>query len=349
MLTGLVLLDLVGSDGTLRLLVLCSAVFLLLHGHLQPGRRVWLRRASAIAVAGVVAYLTPSASTLWARLHGAAPEHIIFAEDGTGVSLLKRVPGSDETVVYANGLGQSALPYGGLHTALGALPAMVHPAPVSIAIIGLGSGDTLFGVGGRPETQRIDSIEIIVPELETLRQLDRRRDYPALRMLLHDARVQHWFMDGRMLIRRASRRYDVIEADALRPTGAYAGHLYSVEYFELLRDRLNPGGLAVTWAPTARVVDSFVKVFPHVLLFDHLAIGSTLPLSFDRRVIVERMRRPATRDYYRRGAVDIDTLLAPYLAREPTAYGPELDRRKLVDVNQDLFPKDEFAVAYGGR
>jgi hypothetical protein len=156
-------------------------------------------------------------------------------------------------------------------------------------------------------------------------------------------------MDGRMLIRKASRRYDVIEADALRPTGAYAGHLYSVEYFELLRDRLNPGGLAVTWAPTARVVDSFVKVFPHVLLFDYLAIGGTMPLSVDRRVIVERMRLPFTRDYYRRGAVDIEALLAPYLMQEPTVYGPEVDRGKLVDVNRDLFPKDEFAVAYGGH
>jgi len=267
---------------------------------------------------------------------------------GSGLSLLKSGPGSNETVVHANGLGQSALPYGGLHTVLGALPAMVHPAPVSVAIIGLGSGDTLFGVGGRSETQRIDSIEIIVPELETLQQLDRRRHYPALRMLLQDPRVQHWFTDGRTLIRKASRRYDIIEADALRPTGAYAGHLYSVEYFELLRDRVNPGGLAVTWAPTERVVDTFVKVFPHVLEFGHMAIGSTMPLSFNREVILDRVRLPFTRDYYRRGAVDIETLLAPYLVREPRVFGPEIDRGTLLDVNRDLFPKDEFAVAYRG-
>jgi spermidine synthase len=236
-----------------------------------------------------------------------------------------------------------------LHTVLGALPAMVHPAPGAIAIIGLGSGDTLFGVGGRSETQRIDSIEIIVPELATLQQLDRRQIYPALRMLLQDARVRHWFTDGRTLLRRGSRRYDIIEADALRPTGAYAGHLYSVEYFALLRDRLNPGGLAVTWTPTGRVVDTFVKVFPHVLVFGHMAIGSTMPLSFNRQVIVDRLRLPFTQDYYRRGGVAIETLLAPYLAQEPSTYGPEVDRDKLVDVNRDLFPKDEFAVGYRGR
>ena len=46
--------------------------------------------------------------------------------------------------------------------------------------------------------------------------------------------------------------YDIIEADALRPTSAFAGNLYSVEYFALLRDHLEPGGYAVTWAATER-------------------------------------------------------------------------------------------------
>ena len=265
------------------------------------------------------------------------------------MSVLKSTPNSAETIVHANGLGQSILPYGGLHTVLGALSAMLHPKPVEVAVIGLGSGDTVFGIGGRSETKSIDSIEIIAPELETLRLLDQRRMYPALRMLLGDLRLQHWFTDGRMLIRKGSRRYDVIEADALRPTSAYAGNLYSVEYFELLRDRLNPGGLAVTWTPTQRVVDTFVKVFPHVLVFEDMAIGTTIPLSLDRPAIADRMRQPFTRDYYRRGEIDIEKLLAPYLLRDPRVYGPDFDRQALVDVNRDLFPKDEFAIDYRGR
>ena len=251
--------------------------------------------------------------------------------------------------MYANGLGQSHLPFGGVHTVLGALPAMIHRAPVTVAVIGLGSGDTVFAIGGRPETQIIESIEIVEPEIETLRLLDQQRTYPALRMLLQDTRVQHSFTDGRMLIRKGSRRYDLIEADALRPTSAYAGNLYSVEYFELLRDRLTPGGLAVTWVPTPRVLDSFVKVFPHVLLFADMAIGGTMPLSFDRQAIADRLQQPFTREYYQRGDIDIEALLIPYLKRDPRAFGPDFNRDALVDVNRDLFPRDEFAVAYRGR
>jgi spermidine synthase len=221
---------------------------------------------------------------------------------------------------------------------------MVHPQPESVAVIGLGSGDTLFAIGGRPETSTIDSVEIIAPEFQTLRRLDQGRFYPGLRMLLQDRRVRHWFTDGRAFVRTGGRRYDIIEADALRPTSAYAGNLYSVEYFELLRSRLNPGGLAVTWTATPRVVDSFVKVFPHVLLFDFLALGSTTSVLFDRSAIEARIKQPFTHDYYRRAGIDLDALLAPHLNRAPRTYGPEFDRTSLVNVNRDLFPKDEFSV-----
>ena len=60
--------------------------------------------------------------------------------------------------------------------------------------------------------------------------------------------------DGRRFVMQSRERFDVIEADALRPNSAYSGNLYSREYFELLRSRLTPGGLAVTWG--ADITDS---------------------------------------------------------------------------------------------
>jgi spermidine synthase len=344
LLTGLAFLDWLGTAGTLRLLVCCSAVFVFLYGRARRHGLAWRATAAAILFVGAVAYSIPSGTTLWARLHRAFPRDVIQAEDSSGLAVLKGIAGRGPTIVFANGLGQSGLPYGGPHSVLGALPAMVHPHPESVAVIGLGSGDTLFAIGGRAETRTIDSIEIIAPEFETLRRLDQRRSFPGLRMLLRDGRVRHWFTDGRAFLRTEGRRYDIIEADALRPTSAYAGNLFSVEYFELIRSRLKPGGLAVTWTPTPRVIDSFVKVFPHVLLFDFLALGSTAPVPFDRSAIEARSKQPFTRDYYVRGGIDLDALLAPYLNRGHVGYGPDFDRSSLVNVNRDLFPRDEFAV-----
>jgi spermidine synthase len=346
-LTGAGLLDWFGTAGTLRLLVCCSIPFLLLYLQTDP-RRIWAA-AGAGLVALLLAYSIPSPTILWARLHGAAPENVIQAEDASGVSALKMSNGSDLTIVHANGLGQSSLPYGGIHTVLGALPAMTHGKPESIAVIGLGSGDTLFAIGGRSETRIIDSIEIVAPQLNTLDHLLRRRFYPGLQMILQDDRVHHWFTDGRAFIRKGPPRYDIVEADALRPTSAFAGNLFSVEYFELLRSRLKPGGLAVTWIATPRVLNTFVKVFPHVVAFEGLALGSMEPVRFDPVELQGRIQQTAIRQYYLRGGVDIVKLLTPYFSASPRTYGPEFDRTTLEDVNRDLFPKDEFSVRYMRR
>jgi spermidine synthase len=143
---------------------------------------------------------------------------------------------------------------------------------------------------------------------------------------------------------RAGKDYDIIEADALRATSAYAGLLYSDAYFGLLRDRLKAGGLAVTWSPTARVHNTFVTVFPHVLSYGDIVVGSNEPIAFDRRAIRARLADPRVQAYYARAVVDIVGLLRPYLDRAPRVYGPSHDRSRLQDINTDLFPKDEFSV-----
>jgi hypothetical protein len=168
-------------------------------------------------------------------------------------------------------------------------------------------------------------------------------------MLLGDRRIRHHVGDGRAFLRRTDTRYDLIEADAMLPTHAGAGNLYSVEYFELLRDRLAPGGLAVTWAPTERIRASLLYVFPHVLMFPTIAIGSLTPIPFDRDLVFARLDDPHTRHYYERGEVDALAAVSYLLQTPPVSYGPSFDRTTLTDVNRDLFPQDEFRRRTPGR
>jgi hypothetical protein len=246
--------------------------------------------------------------------------------------------------VVINGLGQSWIPYGGVHTVLGALPAFAHPNPRSAAVIGLGSGDTLFAIAGRPELQRVTSIEIIAPQLVTLRELSRSTGYPGVRAILADPRIEHVAGDGRLYLRRAGRKYDIIEADALYPTSAYSGNLYSDAYFRLLRDHLNPGGLAVTWAPTARVARTFGTVFPYVWHGQAIMMGSDAPIEVNGPAILERLRRPEVASYFGLSGVDIETMLRPYLAGPWRADGHSRERPSGGDINTDLHPRDEFDI-----
>lgn len=351
--TGWLSLAVLGTAGTLKLLVVMSGLFAVgatLAATDAGSRRV--SASSAVSVGATVFGLAvllaamPSAGLLWARLHGTTLDRIIVAEDHSGVSVIKMAQEGFEgrKVVFVNGVGQSTIPYGDIHTVLGALPAFVHPDPKDAAIIGLGSGDTAYAVAGRPGLERITCIEIIGTQLDTLRELTRRDSYGGLQALLADPRIEHVFADGRRYLMRAAGRYDIIEADALRPTSAYSGNLYSDAYFRLVRDRLKPNGLAATWAPTERVHSAFVRVFPYVLGAPGVLIGSSDPIAFDREAIARRLADPRVREHYARAGIDIEPLLESYL-RDPVRYGPDFPRETLTDFNTDLFPRDEYDLS----
>jgi spermidine synthase len=324
-------------------LVALSTVFVVAAWRWSVGSRAKAVAAGAGVLLAAIALAIPSKEGLWAALHGTRPVSALVAEDGSGVSLLKSASPTFATgvVVFVNGLGQSHLPYGGIHTELGALPALIHPAPQNAALIGLGSGDTLFGMAGRPELQRIVSIEIVKPQLETLQMLFRRQPYGGLSTVLTDPRIEHVFGDGRLVLKVSGEKFDIIEADALRPTSAYAGNLYSREYFELIRDRLKPGGFAVTWAPTPRVTRTFAQVFTHVVGFGGILVGSDRLIPLDRTTIESRLTDRRVVDHYAQAGIDIRRTLLPLLnaTRVYRHDDPELRG----DINTDLFPRDEFA------
>ena len=344
--TGVILLDVLGTAATLRLLVLLGGVFLALAVASSRAARRAPALAVTVAALALGLWAAPAGDKLWARLHGARIEDVVFAEDGSGLSVVKQEGAA--SVVYVNGVGQSELPYGSFHTVLGALPVLLHPKPESVALIGLGSGETLFGAAGRAETVVLESVEIVEPQLDTLVEVQKRRDFAGLRLLLADPRIRHTFTDGRAFILKGGRRYDVIEADALRPTSAYSGNLYSTEYFDLLRRNLKPGGLVVNWEPSARTRSTMLAVFPHVLAFRALLVGSEQPIAYDPAVLRARLADPFTEDHYRRGQVDIRALIEGLIAQPPIVYGPAHDR-STTDVNRDLFPRDEYLVGSSFR
>jgi predicted membrane-bound spermidine synthase len=347
-ITGWLLLDLFGTAGTLRLVAFASGLFAVLAVVLL-GRDARQRGRHALAAAGAIGLVyasvlvgMPDTMTLWTRLHGALPDGVIFGEDGSGVSVVKTQP--TNAIVFVNGVGQSVIPYGDVHTALGALPAFIHPAPKAAAIIGLGSGDTVHAVGGRRDLETITCVEIIKSQIATLRALDAAWPYEGLKHLLADSRVRHLAGDGRIHLMRGGAQYDIIEADALRPGSAYSGNLYSEAYFMLVRDSLKPNGLAATWAPTARVHSAFVRVFPYVVSVPGILIGSRSPIDLDRGAIAARLAASGAREYYAAAGIDIERMFAEYLT-EPARYGPEFSRESLGDFNTDLFPRDEFDLS----
>ncbi len=333
---GLFALDRLGSAGTLRALLLCGLVFAAV-GIVRYGAMAFAPWAAALCL---VALAAPTATQLWSRLHGARDaESSLFGEDASGVAAL--VPIKVNTLkLMVGGHDHSVIPYQGVHSLLGAVPALLHPGPRHIALIGLGSGDTAWAAGLRPETERLDVFELVGAELGLLRALASRGAPRELKAFLGDPRVQVRVEDGRHALRQAAERYDLIEMDPLKPEWAMSGHIYSREFFEMVRNRLAPGGLFCAWTPTARVERTLEAAFPHVqyvqLIGLPVALASRDPLDLDLAKARERLERAATADY-----------LGPRLLRYTRAY---LENAELLPpspspgtLNTDLRPRDEFA------
>jgi predicted membrane-bound spermidine synthase len=340
---GLALLSWLGSAGTLRLLTASGLVFAAI-GVKRYGARSPFAAAAAALLA--LAVLLPDGQALWRRLH-ASPSAIV-EEDATSVvaitaSLGLATPaGQQRQQMMVNGKGISWLPFGGVHSVIGAAPAIVHERPLELAIIGLGSGDTAWAAGCRKETRSVTVFEIAAPQPRVLEAFLRRRPLPELRRVLRDPRLKLRIADGRNALERDEARYDLIQADPLPPGGAGSGNLYSLEFFAGCARRLKPGGVMCTWSPTPRVYATFCRAFPHVLEFTHgefqYLIGSHEPLEIEPDAWLTRL-----------ASEPLSLYLGPAIAAEVAA-SLRTARKALVSAeieiepNLDLFPRDELRV-----
>jgi hypothetical protein len=333
---GLLLLQWLGTAGTLRVLMGCGLVFALVGARLYGARSVFLALAALLAF---VAVSVPGQRELWLRLHGTDDARSLVAEDATSVCAVVPQP-HDRWAVFVNGRTHSWLPFGGVHTQLGAAAAIVHPGPLDVAIIGLGSGDTAWAAGCRPETRSLTVFEIAGPQPVLLSRLARTQDVPGLRPFLEDPRLTLRLADGRNALAMSSKPYDVIEADALWPEAGYSGNLYSVEFFQSIARRLKPGGLMCTWSPTARVYASFTAAFPYVIGTPQrdILIGSNEPIAVDKDAWEARLYSPAVLSYLGRHSADDARRLLQALKPVNVKQRPRRPR----ELNLDLFPRDEF-------
>jgi spermidine synthase len=333
---GLLGLTWLGTLGTFRLLLAVGVAFALLGVRTYGARSAFLPAAALLVL---VAIALPGQRRFWMRLHGSEDAQALLHEDATSVAAL--IPQDEERWrVYVNGRTHSWLPFGGVHTRLGAAPAMVHQAPANVAIIGLGSGDTAWAAAARPETRSLTVFEISSPQPQLLRRLAASGRLPGLELFLRDPRLRVRVADGRNALSLDGHRYDLIEADALWPEVSYSGNLYSVEFFAQCAKQLKPGGIMCTWAPTFRVYASFTRSFPYIVGTSDrdVLIGSQQPIAIDRETWKARLYDPRVVAYLgQRTADDLARLLDRL---QPLNIKQRQQRQR--DLNLDLFPRDEF-------
>jgi spermidine synthase len=150
---------------------------------------------------------------------------------------------------------------------LGHLPGLVHPGARSVLIVGCGAGVTTGTFTVYPEIEKITLCELepLVPQLAA-------KYFPLENNnVLHDPRTRVVFDDGRHFILTTHEKFDIVTSDPIHPWVKGSATLYTKEYFELVKQHLNPGGIVTQWVPLYESDEDVVKseiatffaAFPH--------------------------------------------------------------------------------------
>ena len=274
---GFVALPLLGFEGTLMLGV--GINLLLAGGAALAFPRRWLPMALAAACLvglALVPARLPFELLTASSMRGAPiePEEVLYQGVGRTTTVLAIDRGM-HVQITTDGLPESSfdrkglLPFVNVAQWLGMLPALLRPEAERQLVIGFGGGVALEHI---PRT--IEAIDVIELEPEVV-EANRRTASERARDPLSDPRVRVHLGDARGSLQLAGRRYGAIVSQPSHPWTAGASHLYTREFFELVRAHLEPDGVFVQWIGTRFVDESLLEsllasllaAFPHVELF----------------------------------------------------------------------------------
>ena len=203
-------------------------------------------------------------------------------------------------VLYLDGLHQAndQPAMVSLHRAIGHLPMVLHGNPKDVLVVGMGGGATPGAVSQYPGAR------VVVVELAEGVRLAAPFFKHVNYDLLTQPNVTVRIDDGRNFLALTDRKFDVITADIIQPGHAGAGHVYSREYFTLVRNALQDDGVVLQWighrphVEYTLIMRTFLDVFPDATLwFDaNFMVGTRRPLRIDRGALDRLRENPQTRD-----------------------------------------------------
>jgi spermidine synthase len=317
MLASLVAMAALGTQGSQRALMILAAVSALLmftmelsreSGKLQMSPRGGLYGMITIALTALLVASVPSISPLlvaygrygvtWRGSHG----EFIYVGEGMNSSIAVSREASGALNYHNAGKVQaSSLPQDmRLQRMLGHLTTLVPENPRSILVIGCGAGVTAGAVSISPlvDSVVIAEIEPLVPEVVSTYFSEHNYDVvrnPKVRVQIDDAR--HYLLT-------TDKMFDAITSDPFDPWVKGAATLYTREFFQVIRDHLNPGGVITVFVqlyeaglPAVKSeIATFLEVFPNGMIFGNTHQGGgydvvLLGQNGDAKIDVDRIEQ----------------------------------------------------------
>ncbi len=180
----------------------------------------------------------------------------LFVGEGVDSSVVIAQRGDDRIFFVSGKSEASSAPVDmRLQRMMGHLPALVHPHPASVLVVGFGAGVTAGSFVPYPEVR-----SIVVCELEPLIPPASGKFFAKQNNnVINDARTHVVYDDARHYILTTADKFDVITTDPIHPWVKGTSALYSKEYYELVKAHLNPGGVVAQWLPLYESDENTVK------------------------------------------------------------------------------------------
>ena len=175
-------------------------------------------------------------------------------------------------------------------------PAAVHPHPEKALLISYGVGSTAKALTDMAGLETIDVVDISrdILDMSSVVFPD-PKDNP-----LKDPRVRVHVEDGRFFLQTTPERFDIITSEPPPPKIAGVVNLYTQEYFQLIHDRLNDGGITTYWLPVYQLEEretrAILKAFANV--FEDCSLWTGRGLDW-MMVGVKNPRPPVSEAYFR--------------------------------------------------
>jgi len=203
-----------------------------------------------------------------------------------------------------------------------------------VLVIGCGAGVTAGAVSIDPavEHETIAEIEPLVPKVVSTYFAEHNFD------VVRNPKVHVRIDDARHFVETTSETFDAITSDPLDPWVKGAAMLYTVEFFQMAKRHLNPGGVVTLFVQlyesnTEAVkseIGTFLEVFPDGIVFgntnegkgyDLVLVGQNQPTKIDVDAIQAKLQRPeyepVARSLRQIGMTSAVDLFATYAGRKP--------------------------------
>ena len=281
--TGFVLMDYLGLVTMAAVLAVAGVgctLFLIAALVMSP-REKRQRAAMAVMLALVAAVAIPrwSGNVLENLQWKGAPDAQKFArvvEDRSGIIAV-----TEDGIVFGHGMYDGRFNTDLKHDTNGIVRpyalSLFHPAPRDVLMIGLSSGSWAQVIANNPAVATLTVVEINPGYIRLI------KDEPEVASVLSNPKVRIVTDDGRRWLRaHADRHFDAIVSNTTWHFRASVTNLLSVEFLDLARRHLNPGGiLFYNTTESDRVQRTGCLAFAHGARFTNHMVLSQTPIAWD--------------------------------------------------------------------